>query len=276
MQEPEEVSFEVLVWSGQMLSLHSDLRDVPVEQFQVAKLDLLSAIAKRAQESGGVDWPFAYMHFVTAPDSEGRRYQAPYLSPYVAEDGALTWPGLQLEGIKVADAIRTADAGLFEGDPRALLVEEPVGGDGVPPVAELQQVLVNAGEIYAGIQAVVAAAKGLHKVIEASQRQWRMRNATPPDVIRFVLMREEWDYPTLARLLDVSFSTVVELLESLGFVSDSSAGRVYTLSKTSEVAVLRHEIEEQVLHGNPRDTRRSYWEHLGRDPDNPLNPIERP
>src|SRR5262249_47053936 len=113
--------------------MHADLRDAATVRLEAEDSDAFRDLGAQAQAMRGIDWPLVYMHFVTLPDENGRRYQAPNFSPYLAADGSLSWTRPMLEGLLVGDATRSAEVGLFEGDTHSLLLEQPLGGDGVAP-----------------------------------------------------------------------------------------------------------------------------------------------
>lgn len=259
--------FEVFAWSGGFLTLRDDLRKLKVVRLDVTERDRLSKIADRAQRELGVHWDWVYYHFVTEPDASGRRYQAPSLSPYVAEDGKLTWDVGQLKGIRVSDAMRTKEEGLFVGDPFAFIMEEPQGGDGVfPGWDDVATFLVRAGAVYGGIQAIQQSIKLLQSLFEQYKKQWELRHATPYRLLWFILTRDSWNYAKLARLLHISLSNTVDLLTSLGYEQDREDAERFEISQSVPQAKLRRELEKEVLHGDPREWRDSYWRTQGTEP----------
>lgn len=250
-----------------------DLSRLTAVTLDVARDELLEEIGDRALRELGFDWKEmgANYHFLTAPNPEGRRFQAPF-SPYVASDGALTWVRAQiafgwgfyrLEGVRVDDVVRTKEEGLFDGDPFALLLEERRGAGGwLPTWPELNAFLDEAGRIGVVYQSI----KGLRSVVKICQRQWELRHATPLPLFVFILTQDSWRYPKLARLLDVSLDLVVDLLSDLGYEHDADDAEIYRLSASVPQAELRRTLEEGFLRGNPREHLRSFWRDQGVEP----------
>lgn len=246
--------FEVLVWRGSQLDLREDLRGAESIELDVALDDKLVDIASRAKAQLGIDWSWNHFHFVTERDLGGRRYEEPYLTSYVTDQGDLLWTHLQLEGVTVADVVRTRDHDLFEGDPFALLLEEPLGGDGViPGWDDLLRYLVEIGAAYQGAQAVKASIDALRRVVEQTRKNWEARHARPDSLLHLILQKNEWDYAALARLLGVSLSTCVELLESLGYAQVGPT--TYAAADPVETRAFREELMNRFTGGNPRENR---------------------
>jgi hypothetical protein len=168
---------------------------------------------------------------------------------------------------RVRDVVRTKQEGLFQGDPFALLVEEPRGAGGeLPGWDQLARFLEAAGGLYGGAKALQAAAERLLSVVRTCRRQWEIRFATPKPFLDFILRRESWDYARLAGLLNVSFSTVVDLLVSLGYEQDAEGGKIYRLPPSAAATDLRSNLERDFLHGNPRNELQSFWLAQGTQP----------
>ena len=256
--------FAVLLCAGRPLDLRFDLRQFPEVSFPVDDRDLLEVIAAKGQRLHGVRWRLAYRHFVTEPDDKGRRYQAPFLTAYVAEDGHLTWTKHNLSGVRVSDVARAREEGLFEGDPYALLIEEPLGGNGALPLwDDLVRLLIRTGEVGAGVVVLKRAADILLSLLHRFRRQWELRGAMPYSLLEVVLKREEWDHEVLARYLGVSLAICVDLLECLGYEQDADSG-AFRLGDNPERAALRLELEREILGGDPRENRRWFWAVQGR------------
>ena len=260
------MDFTVLICGGKQLELTDDLRQFPEVVLDARDSELITDVARRAQADIGVDWEWPYHHFVTQRDMDGRRYQAPFLTAYVDEDGSVSWSKHGLKGVTVADVERSRGERVFAGDPHALLIEEPLGGDGVlPGWDDLLQLLIRLGEVGAGATFLAQASKGFLSILRACQRQWALRGAMPASLLGLILEREEWNYAQLARYLSVSLPIAVELLEYLGYVQDESEVRLFRLSDGPEKAALRNAIENELI-GNSRENRRWFWEVQGTSP----------
>jgi hypothetical protein len=256
----------VLACIGQQLDLRQDLRQLPSIALEVDPTELVADIGRRAQPEFIVSWEWSYHHFVTEPDEAGRRFQAP-LHAYVAEDGAFAWMHGQLEGLTINDIIRTQEEGIFQGDPFALLIEEPLGGDGVlPGWDDCYRFLAGAGAMYGGIKALIESAKVLRGIVDSYRRQWEIRYGTPHHVFAQVLVRERWDYPKLARLLNISLAACVDLLVALGYEQDQADPRMYRLSDALPQAQLRKDFEERVVGVDPLESRTWFWQAQGTTP----------
>lgn len=251
---------------GKQLDLRDDLRQFPEVVLEADNAELITDIARRAQAEFDVDWEWLYHHFVTEPDANARRYQAPFLTAYLEDDGSISWSKHGLEGVRVVHLERSRAEGVFSGDAHALLIEEPLGGDGVLPVWEdLIQLLLRLGEVGGAITFLVQASKGLLSILGQFQRQWELRGAMPASLLGLILEREVWDYERLARYLKVSLTIAVELLEYLGYVQDESQARLFRLSDDPEKAGLRDAIEHELV-GNARENSRWFWEVQGAPP----------
>jgi len=182
------------------------------------------------------------------------------------EDGSVSWSKHGLEGVTVAHVERSHEEGVFLGDRHALLIEEPLGGDGVLPVwDDLVHLLERIGEIGAGVTFLVQASKGLLSILKDCRRQWALRGAMPASLLGLILEREEWDYSQLARYLKVSLTIAINLLEYLGYKQDEAEARVFRLSDDADRAALRNAIERELI-GDTRANRRWFWEVQGTSP----------
>lgn len=84
-----ELDFTVIMCRGKQLELTDDLRQFPEVVLDARDSELITDIARGPQAELGVAWEWLYHHFVTQPDTDGRRYQAPFLTAYVDEDGSV-------------------------------------------------------------------------------------------------------------------------------------------------------------------------------------------
>jgi hypothetical protein len=260
-------SFEVLVCSGHQLDLREDLRALPVVTMNAASDELITDVGLRAQTEYGADWEWRYYQFVTVPDAEGRRYQAPFRG-YPDEQGIVHWRKHGVEGIRVADLERAADEDLFQGDPHALLIEEPLGGDGLIPVWDDLYRLLEHIAVIGGASATLAkSARGLQTIFDNFGRQWRARNAMPTEFLHMILERQAWDYGRLARFLGLNLETTLAMLDYLGYVKDKTDPRLYRRSADPDSEALRRRIIDEFMYrSDPLESREQYWRFQGREP----------
>ena len=257
--------FEVIV-ADHSLDFREDLRQFPVVELDVAEDQLLLDIARTALQQLELEWPHSYSSFVTRPDEEGRRLHCSYLLAHVASDGVLSWTDRTLEGVKVADLLRSRDEGVFEGDPLALLVELPTMGDGVLPDSweDLVRWLIMFGASWQGLKSVVEATRGLATLVERSRRIWQARHSKPWAFFPFILARKEWDYGQLSRYLDIPLGVTLDLLGYLGYEQDASQPRLYRQSSDAEKAALRDAVSTHVAGMPSGESRRFLWEVQGK------------
>ena len=215
------VKYTVVI-SDHTLDLREDLGRFPTVIIEVDEDEFVLDVAERALSEHSADWTYSSYSFVTPPDEDGRRLQAPYLTEYVDDDGGVTWTGRGLKGVRIRHVVRAFDEGLFEGDPRVLLVAKQTGGDGVLPVwQDLIDTVIRLGELGGSLALLV---KGFLGVLDAFRRQWELRGAMPDSFLELVLERDEWNHEKLAQFLKVPLATAVELLEELGYRQDVDTG----------------------------------------------------
>ncbi len=192
------------------------------------------------------------------------------LRALIAEDGEFLWPEGAMDQITVADLERSRRLGFFMGDPHALLLEPPMGFDGVFPGWEDLLAWLMEG-------VVVGVAAKFITVVRGRFLRWRDRGArTPYAFLDVVLAREEWSGQELGQLLGLNEAEVDDLLGSLGFDVIDQEARRFVLSSDPAKHVLRKGLIEDWLHYAPIKVRsrlerpkRHKKRRKGDQPDNP-------
>jgi hypothetical protein len=248
--------FLVVMWPEPELPI--DLREAPSVTLVVRDDDLISDIAERTQRESGLDWSLGWEPaFLTTPDHEGRTYQDEFLSWHVDEEGHVVWNDYLLQGVRVADLLRTARVGLFRGDPLAILIREFRGGNGVLlSWDDVLNVLAHIGVLYGGVKGIAESASVVANVVRRYHQLWLARHAQPSTAFEFLLKERAWDYTALAKFLEVPFDVCVDLLTGLGFEQDRNEPLMYRRSDSAPGAKVRDEIRARVLHGiDPASSR---------------------
>jgi hypothetical protein len=250
--------FLVLMWPEPGLRLPIDFRESPSVVLVVRDDDLIWDLAQRAQRATNLDWSMGSEPvFLTTPDHEGRRYQDEFLRWYVDEDGHVVWSDYLLQGVRVADLLRTAEAGLFRGDPLAILIRAFRGGNGVlPSWDDVLGILAQIGAVYGGVKGIVESASAVANVVKRYHRLWDARHAEPVTAFEFLLKQRAWNYTALAQFLDLPLAVCVDLLTGLGFEQDRGDPMMYRRSDSVPGVKVRDEIQTRVLHGvDPASSR---------------------
>ena len=243
--------FLVMMWPETELELPVDLRDVPSVVLPVRDDDLIWDVSQQAQGATNLDWSMGWEPaFLTRPDADGRRYLDEFLRCYVDEDGHVAWSDYLLQGVRIADLRRTAEAGLFRGDPLAILIRGFRGGNGLlASWDDVLEILAKTGAIYGGVKAIVESAGAVASVVERYHRLWDARHAEPFAAFEFILKQRAWDYTVLAQFLELPFAVCVDLLTGLGFEQDRDEPLTYRRSDSAPGSKVRGEIQTNVLHG---------------------------
>lgn len=260
--------FEVVV-SEHTLDYREDLGQCTIVELKVDRGDHLLDISDRALNSLGVTWEYPYTSFVSRPDENGRRLHVGFLLAYVDDDGILTWTDRTLKGVLVRHLERTHKEGLWDGDPYALLVEQPTGGDGVLPDSwdDLVRWLITFGAAWQGGKSVAEAAKSLASLVERAKRGFEARRAKPWALFPLVLERDAWDYGELARYLNLPLDVIVDMLTDLGYQPDSNSGRLYRQANEGAAADLRNALSTHLVGTKAGESKRWLWQVQGKPPD---------
>jgi hypothetical protein len=260
--------FEVVV-SDQTLDYRDNLSQLPIVELEVDRGDHLLDVSDRALNSLGVGWEYPYTSFVSRPDENGRRLHVGFLLAYVDDDGILAWTDRTLKGVLVRHLERTHQEGLFVGDPRALLVEQPTGGDGVLPDSwdDLVRWLIMFGAAWQGGKSVAEAARSLASLVERAKRGLEARRAKPWALFPLVLERDVWDYGELAQYLNLPLDVIVDMLTDLGYRPDANNGRLYRQANEDDAAELRDALSTHLVGMPPRESKRWLWQVQGKPHD---------
>jgi hypothetical protein len=227
---------DVLI-SSETLQISDDLGALRAIQLMADTDDELVAIAARAMELADVLYEYRFVHFATHVMDDGRRYQAPYPPAFVDSDGRFSWPTRGLSGVTVADLERASEAGVFAGDPHALIVEQMTSADGVIPdsLEELISVLTIGS----------AAVRKLIELIRRNRKVWESRNGTPRRVLSTLQSKSEWRADDVAWRFAMSRQDAEEFLDLFGYVLDDDGW--FRLSGDPERVSLRRQIEQRFL-----------------------------
>jgi hypothetical protein len=157
--------------------------------------------------------------------------------------------------VTVEEFLRAADAGLYDGDGRRLVVFQHGGYGGWEPdglVAAAEWLLGAAGAAVVGHAALrgVTWLRGLRRA--KIRRDWRRRGFTAPRLVALLSKNKQWDVNHLARLLNLEVAETRVLLKQAGY--EEGADELWRLS-SSPAAVTRRanllEIEKSAAEDGP-------------------------
>jgi hypothetical protein len=183
-------------------------------------------------------WP----HFLLSASGEDL---VNFPSAVVAADGQILWSEGARNLITFADLQRTRDTGLFEGDPYAIYLEQPMYGDSMIP---------NWLNLFEWLAAIGGSAQ-LLSWLKAHYTKWEVRGArTPFAFLDLVLTRQEWVWKDLAQLLDLSEDETLDLLEIFGYEPVDVIRSRWRVSDDPKRLALRRQLLRDQLHRDDEDT----------------------
>jgi hypothetical protein len=177
---------------------------------------------------------------------------------YGVDDGSLSWTNRSLKGVTVNHLGRSRGEGFFDGDPYALLVELPTGGDGVLPDSwdDLVRWLIEFGAIWQATKSVAEAAESMARLIQRAKRGWEARQAKPWGLFPVVLERVEWDYGALARYLNIPLDVSLDMLADLGYEQSSLDGLIFRRSTQPDANSLGDAISNHLVGQSVKDSKK--------------------
>lgn len=201
---------------------------------------LNDAVARAVAAAGGdaVEPIYYWVHFLRDRHARAPEYVAlPRI--VVTEDGQALWTEAAKDLVTFADLIRARDAGFLQGDPLGLFLEQPMYGDGI---------LGNWLDLFEWLGAIGGTAKFL-AWLKARYSKWEARGARSPFAfLDMVLIRDEWAWKDLARLLGLSESEAIDLLEMFGYEPVDVIRSRWRVSTDPERSALRQRLLRDQLH----------------------------
>jgi hypothetical protein len=259
------VEFRIFVDPVRKWMSYYELPDIEPLIYEASTDDLIYDLAKRAIRDSPpaepADADIRLFHITYLED--GRKDGSPFVFPpkvVIDKGGEFLWPEGAIDRITVGDLARARDRGLFHGDPYALLLNLPLGGDGVLPGWE---------EFFAWLQQLPyqGASALLFGGLAAGVKRWRERGArTPYAHLHVILASPTWYLKELAVLLGMRIREARDVLEALGYDESAGTKGLFVRSNVPERGALRRAIIKQQLHGDP--------EKLPRRIEDPGPPVE--
>lgn len=208
--------------------------------------------------------------------SRGERTVAAAPGAVVKPDGVLTWYANEHE-VTISDLLRTAEAGIFDGDPLCILVDlrPPRGNGGIAHVwTELIEALGTIGDIGGGViilhtaydkvrgarrkrsetlaSSVDTAAGWLADFIESHNDRWEERGARDPSsFLRSILRARSLDSKGLRKMLRIDdLADAAKFLDVFGYDYQPSSKR-HVLSTDKRRLELRRQVLERFVGYDP-------------------------